>query len=224
MATSAVASPPSRTGARSVTPSSVAAPSRVAAQVSPRIGSNTTPASRPSASSHAMLTHHCGIPNRKFTVPSSGSTIQRRPLVPGRSSPSSPRIASAGRAAWSRARISRSVCTSASETRSVGVLFALIDEAAPAVAEASERVAQTGTSLVRDRGGQSQQLVLEAHAANGGRRAVQPMSASSWAESESSVASSSGRPTSCTATGKPSGAVSTGTDAAGWPRWFHSGR
>ena len=78
-----------------------------------------------------MLTHHSGMPKRKLTVPSSGSTTQRRPLVPGRSSPSSPMIASAGRAASRRARISRSVATSASETRSVGVLLELISSARP---------------------------------------------------------------------------------------------
>ena len=143
-----------------------------------------------------MLTHHCGIPKRKLTVPSSGSTTQRRPLVPGRSSPSSPMIASSGRAASSRARISRSVATSASETRSVGVLLALI-ASSPSRPNASR---SAGAGLVRDRGGELD------HAASGGRRSGQPIAVSSWAESESSVASSSGRPTSWTATGTPAGA------------------
>jgi len=46
---------------------------------------------------HATLTHHCGTPYRKFTVPSRGSTIQRSP-PPLRLAPSSPRIASPARA------------------------------------------------------------------------------------------------------------------------------
>jgi hypothetical protein len=70
-----------------------------------------------------MLTAHCGMPKRKLTVPSSGSTTQRTPLVPAWSPPSSPRMPSPGRAAASRSRISRSAAWSASETRSVGVLL-----------------------------------------------------------------------------------------------------
>ena len=62
-----------------------------------------------------------------------------------------------------------------------------------------------------------------AHAASGGRRSAHGRAASSWAESDSSVASSCRRPTSCTASGTPSGVKPAGTDAAGWPVTFHAG-
>src|SRR5215216_5020109 len=65
------------------------------------------------------------MPKRKLTVPSSGSTTQRSPLVPPTSPSSSPRIPSPGRAAESRSRISASASWSASETRSVGDDLAL---------------------------------------------------------------------------------------------------
>ena len=126
MATIAVASS-SRSRPRSAPPLTVAGPPRGAVNVSPRSASCTTAASAPSASSQAMLTAHCGMPKRKLIVPSSGSTIQRSPLstpAGARAPPSSPRIASPGRAAVSCSRISRSAARSASLTRSVGVLLA----------------------------------------------------------------------------------------------------
>jgi hypothetical protein len=45
-----------------------------------------------------MLTAQARIPYRKFTVPSSGSTIQVRPLAAELWAPSSPMIPSPGRA------------------------------------------------------------------------------------------------------------------------------
>ena len=57
--------------------------------------------------------------------------------------------------------------------------------------------------------------------ASGGRRSVQPTSDSSWAASESSVSSLSGRPISCTPSGRPlSLTFGAGTEQDGWPVWF----
>ncbi len=53
-----------------------------------------------------------------------------------------------------------------------------------------------------------------------GRLSAQGRSASSWPASESSVASSPGRPMIWTARGRPSAAMPIGTDMAGLPRWF----
>jgi len=89
-------------------PFSVVTPPRSPQKISSRSGSNTTPASAPSSSQTATLTHHCGTPKRKFTVPSSGSTIHRSPSPACVSPPSSPRIASPGRRAASSSRIARS--------------------------------------------------------------------------------------------------------------------
>ncbi len=49
---------------------------------------------------------------------------------------------------------------------------------------------------------------------------AQGRSASIWAASESSVASSPGRPMTWTESGMPSAAKPTGTAIAGLPRWF----
>ena len=103
-------------------PLSSAGPDLVAEKHSSRSGSRTTPTNGPSASSHATLIPNTGTPNRKLIVPSSGSITQRSspsPLAP----PSSPRIASPGRRRASRSRIAASAARSASDTRSVGVLF-----------------------------------------------------------------------------------------------------
>ena len=59
-----------------------------------------------------------------------------------------------------------------------------------------------------------------AHANSGGRCCAHGRSASICAASDSSVASSFGRPTSCTARGSPSAPKPAGTDAAGWPVTF----
>ena len=56
-----------------------------------------------------------------------------------------------------------------------------------------------------------------------GIRSAHGRSCSICAASESSVASSSGRPTSWTASGKPSGVKPIGTEAAGWPVWLNGG-
>ena len=58
------------------------------------------------------------------------------------------------------------------------------------------------------------------HFATAGIRSAHGRSCSICAASESSVASSPGRPTSWTASGKPSGVKPIGTDAAGWPEWL----
>jgi hypothetical protein len=52
---------------------------------------------------------------------------------------------------------------------------------------------------------------------SGGRRSAQGRACSIWAASDSRVASSSGRPTSWTASGRPAASKPAGTDAAGWP-------
>ena len=54
----------------------------------------------------------------------------------------------------------------------------------------------------------------------GGRASAQGRSASSWAASESRVASSPGRPTIWTESGMPSAAKPAGTAIDGLPRWF----
>ena len=61
-----------------------AAPARRARRTTARRASGRRRRRRscPRASSQAMLTAHCGIPNRKLIVPSSGSTTQRSPLRP----------------------------------------------------------------------------------------------------------------------------------------------
>ena len=100
-------------------PSRVVPCPRSAAKHSPLTGLNTTPAASPSSSSSAMLTPHALSPYRKFTVPSRGSTIQRRPLSPLVREPSSATRASSGRSVSSSSRITRSASRSASETGSV---------------------------------------------------------------------------------------------------------
>jgi hypothetical protein len=60
----------------------VGGPERVPAKVSSRTGSRTTPTTIPSLSWQATLTENCGIPKRKLTVPSRGSTTQRRAPSP----------------------------------------------------------------------------------------------------------------------------------------------
>ena len=130
-------------------------------------------------------------------MPSSGSTTQRSPVEPGRSSPSSPRTASSGRRAASSSRIARSASRSASETRSVGRrLRRDLAHAALVVVE------QHGGRRAR-RGHRHVEQVVGAHSAAGGRSA-HGRACSICAASESSVASSPGRPTSWTASGRPS--------------------
>ena len=80
-------------------PSSVAPAPRPAANSSPSAGTYTAPASMPSASPAATDVDHSGRSYTKFVVPSIGSTYHEMPDVPGRSVPSSPTIASSGRAA-----------------------------------------------------------------------------------------------------------------------------
>ncbi len=53
--------------------------------------------------------------------------------------------------------------------------------------------------------------------ASSGRRSAQGRAASSCAPSESRVASSAGRPASCTASGSPSSPWNRGSEIAGWP-------
>ena len=126
-------------------------------------------------------------------MPSSGSTIQRSPLCRACRSP--PRRASrprAGRRAGA-SRISFSAATSASETRSVGLLLVSIRSVGLRTPRAAGRPPR-GRSARRAR---SRRDV---------RDAVRPRPLRSiCAASESSVASSSARPTSWTASGKPSG-------------------
>ena len=142
-------------------------------------------------------------------MPSSGSTIQRMPLVPSTSPPSSPSTPSSGRAAAIRSRIRCSAAWSASETRSVGVLLARDPQL-----RAAEGVAQQRARLAGDRLGQRAQLAGR-HAATAGRCAGQSRARSSWAESEIRRASESGGPTSCTPSGKPSAVKPAGTRHGG---------
>src|SRR6185436_1731974 len=59
--------------------------------------------------------------------------------------------------------------------------------------------------------------VEEVLAHSGGRRSAHGRAPSIWAASESSVASSRGRPASWTASGRPSPSNPAGTEHAGWP-------
>ena len=83
-------------------PSSWPGPPAATVKSSPRSGSRIDPATSPS---QATLTHHCGIPKRKFTVPSSGSTTQRRPVCRARRRPPRRGSRRRGRRAASTARI-----------------------------------------------------------------------------------------------------------------------
>lgn len=56
----------------------------------------------------------------------------------------------------------------------------------------------------------------------GGRRSAHGRSRSNWADTANTVASSSGRPITCTANGNPSAVHPAGTDAAGFPTRFHN--
>ena len=111
--------------------SSRAGPSLVALNSSRGWGRRSPRRSSPSPSRTATLTHHCGIPNRKLMVPSSGSTTQLSPLEPGSLLPSSPTKPSSGRRSRSSSRIARSEARSASLTRSVGVLLDLTSASRP---------------------------------------------------------------------------------------------
>ena len=105
------------------------APATVARARTPHPSSDSRPRPRAprqlpgsgSPATTAMLTVHAGMPYRKFTVPSIGSTTQLTPLVPVRESCSSPRMPSSGRAARMRSRMSASVSRSVAVTMSVGV-------------------------------------------------------------------------------------------------------
>ena len=145
---------------------------------------------RPRTSSQATLTHHCGIPKRKFTVPSSGSTTQRRPVVPRTSSPSSPRIPSCGRRAASTARMAASAARSASLTGSVAVDF-VRTSTSPVAPKCASSTAPAGPGgLDRD---------LEDLVAAGrrhptcGRRSAHGRAASSWPPRASSARVGVGR-------------------------------
>ncbi len=63
-------------------PTSVGRPSLRGGEQLVAVGVVDGAGERSLASRTATLTHHCGIPNRKLTVPSSGSTTQLSPLVP----------------------------------------------------------------------------------------------------------------------------------------------
>src|SRR4051812_11134153 len=68
-----------------------------------------------------METAYCGMPYRKFTVPSIGSTTHCTPLRDTALAPSSPRKPSSGRTASSRSKISVSAARSTSVTTSTGL-------------------------------------------------------------------------------------------------------
>ncbi len=136
---------------------------------------------------------------RSSTVPSSGSTTQRRPDVPPMSSPSSPMIASSGARRARISRIAASAARSAALTRSVDVDFVANTRSLP------KRLEQQRTRGARrlDRDVEQRAVVL-AHAIAPGRRSIHGRAASIWAASDSSTASSPRRPTSWTPTGSPS--------------------
>ena len=112
-------------------------------------------------------------------VPSSGSTIQRSPLLPRVSEPSSPSIPSSGRAASRRSRIEL-----------LGRDVGLGDEVGRAALRLDpqlglERRAQLGARRAGDLLGELDQ--------SGGTRSAHGRAASIWAASATSVASSPGR-------------------------------
>ena len=109
-------------------PFSVGDPDRVASKRSSRIGSSTTPATVPAASSQATLTRErrdseqiVDRPVERVDDPAQASAPPS--ADPSVAPPSSPRIASPGRCSARTRRIAGSAATSASDTRSVGVLF-----------------------------------------------------------------------------------------------------
>jgi hypothetical protein len=84
----------------------------------------------------------------KLTVPSSGSTIHRRPLVPGVSAPSSPMIASSGARSARTSRIACSASRSASLTRSVGEDFVSSARSEPNRSSRIAPAARTASSAI----------------------------------------------------------------------------
>ena len=144
--------------------------------------------------------------------PSAGRPARLDPCSP----PSSPRIVSPGRARTMRSRMSRSAARSASLTGSVG--------------EDLERSASRGRAK-RSSSSAPAASAVSAPARRGRRRprrrwagATPPTAARPRAgrESESSVASSWGRPTSWTPIGSSEAVSPAGTDAAGLPMTFQA--
>ena len=167
-----------------------------------------------------MLTHHCGIPNRKLIVPSSGSTTQVNPLTPSAEPSSSPRNPSSCRLldSSSRMALSRGEVGLAHQ---VGGRALARHVTLPAMASSLQKQPPRHLrGLDRNREQLPAGHGSDAHEKPAGRECAQGRSASSWAASEHRVASSFGLPTSCTARGSPSGANPAGTEQAGWPVTF----
>ena len=145
-------------------------------------------------------------------MPSSGSTIQRSPLCRASSPPSSPSIAvvrparrRGGRGSAARPRVGLG-----DEVGRAALGVTIRSSASNAARSCAPAARATASASARSCD----------HSA-GARGPPTAGAASSWAASESSVASSPGRPTSCTASGKPSSVKPAGTDAAGWPVWLN---
>ena len=157
------------------------------------------------SSAHGDADDHCGIPNRKLTVPSSGSTTQRRPLAPASSAPLlAEEAVVAGGARASSSRIARSAARSASLTRSVGVLLLDTSRSAPRSDALEQQRARPSRAASTASSSSSPAPSLDS---NAGRPALAPSgrSASSCAASESSVRLVvRAAPTSCTQRGRPS--------------------
>ena len=165
-----------------------------------------------------MLTHHCGIPNRKSIVPSSGSTIQRRPLLPETLPALLP-----------HEPVLRPALAEQLADRALGRDVGFADEvggralaAHLALGSPPDPLEQQRAGHARGLDGNREELVGLAHANAGGRCCAQGRSVSICAASESSVVSSPSRPTICTARGSPSPPKPAGTETAGWPVAFQT--
>ena len=149
-------------------------------------------------------------------MPSSGSTIQRRPAPSCVSPPSSPRIASSGRARGDDVA-----------DRPLGGEIGLGDEIGRRRLRAPSRARPRPRSA---RAAARRQRARPARRARAGRRVKRPAAARrpragrprAACASEKSVASSPGRATSWTDSGRPSASKPAGTAAAGLPRWFQT--
>ena len=141
-------------------------------------------------------------------MPSSGSTTQRTPLTSRRGRrPPPPARRRPGRAAAIRSRIRRSALWSASLTRSVGVLLDVIRRSGPRKASRSSAPASRATDSASARSSPVR------HAATAGRCARTTRGpARAGRRARRAAPRTSNGPTSCTASGKPSGVKPAGTD------------
>src|ERR1035437_2435130 len=164
------------------------------------------------------------MPKRKLMVPSSGSTTQLSPLLPPSRPPSSPPAPPPPHEPVVRPALRQQLADRPlrREVRLADEIGGRALAADLALAAAPGALDQEGASHPRGLHGHVEQALGLAHENPGGRCCAQGRADSICAASESSVASSSRRPTICTARGSPSEPRPAGTDAAGWPVTFQT--